>query len=77
MWHHRLLPHDIMNAAVGVRGLSELLGTASPDKIQRFQPMILELAEKLSEDIQAQRDLPDAEYSRLAINPVVELRLER
>ncbi len=66
----RVFFHDIMNAAVGVRGLSELLKSASPDKIQRFQPMILELAEKLIEDIQAQRDLLDAENSRLAINPV-------
>lgn len=63
----RVFFHDIMNTAVGVRGLSELLASGDPANVQQFQPLILELAEKMIEDIQAQRDLLNAENSTLAV----------
>lgn len=66
----RVFFHDIMNTAVGMRGLSDLLGSGTPDDVQRFQPIILELAEKMIEDIQAQRDLLNAEKNSLSVKPV-------
>jgi signal transduction histidine kinase len=65
----RIFFHDIMNAAVGLRGLSELLEKGSPEDSPRFRGMLHDLAGKLIEDIQAQRDLANAENQDLVVHP--------
>ena len=65
----RIFFHDILNAAVGLRGLSELMGTVSPEDSPKFRSMLHDLAGKLIEDIQAQRDLANAENRDLAVHP--------
>lgn len=65
----RIVFHDIMNAAVGLRGLSELLEKGSPEDSTKFRSMMHDLAGKLIEDIQAQRDLANAENRDLVVHP--------
>ncbi len=65
----RIFFHDIMNAAVGLRGLSDLMSKAPPDEANRFRSMLHDLAGKLIEDIQAQRDLANAEHHELVVKP--------
>jgi len=43
--------HDIMNTAVGVRGLSELLIMADEDQLEEFRTMIYSGAAKLVDEI--------------------------
>jgi CheY-like chemotaxis protein len=52
-----------------LRGLTELTANSKPESFRSFQPMILELAGQLIEDIQAQRDLVSADQGRLSIAP--------
>ncbi len=66
----RVFFHDILNAASGLRGLSELVAGVQPGEAAKFTAMIRELAEKLIEDIQAQRDLANAENHEYVIKPV-------
>ena len=66
---HRIFYHDIMNAAVGLRGLGELQATAGPEDAPRIQTMIRDLAGKMIEEIQSQRDLAHAENGELATKP--------
>ena len=65
----RIFFHDILNAAAGLRGLSELISGVKPEDVDRFHGMIHDLAGKLIEDIQAQRDLTNAEHHDLAVKP--------
>ena len=65
----RVFFHDILNAAAGLRGLSELVSGVPADEAPKFNEMIRELAEKLIEDIQAQRDLANAENHEYAAKP--------
>lgn len=66
----RIFFHDIMNVAAGLRGFTDLLEASQPDDARRFQAMIRDLAGKLIEDIQAQRDLANAENNDLVSHPV-------
>ena len=69
----RIFFHDIMNAAVGLRGLSDLMSRVKPEDANRFRTMLHDLAGRLIEDIQAQRDLTSAETRELSVHPA-ELR---
>ena len=69
----RIFFHDILNAASGLRGLSELISGIPPADAGKYHAMIHDLAGKLIEDIQAQRDLTNAENNELLVRPV-ELR---
>lgn len=66
----RIFFHDIMNTAVGVRGLSELLSVSSPETLDEFRSMIYSGAAKLVEEIRSQRDLANAENNELQVQPV-------
>ncbi len=68
----RLFFHDIMNTAVALRGLSELLGMGDPVDAQQHElaRMVHSSAEKLVDEIQAQKDLTAAE------NNEYQLRIE-
>lgn len=66
----RIFFHDIMNVASGLRGFVELSAAGRPEDAANFQAMIRELAEKMIEDIQAQRDLANAEHNDLVLKPV-------
>ncbi len=61
----RIFFHDIMNTAVGVRGLSELLSIADSESLDQFRKMIYSGAEKLVDEIRSQRDLTAAENNEL------------
>ena len=65
----RVFFHDILNAAAGLRGLSELVAGVSAEEAPKFNEMIRELAGKLIEDIQAQRDLANAENHEYVAKP--------
>jgi len=65
----RIFFHDIMNLAGGMQGLAEVLAMASPEDTRQFQPMVLQLAHSLVEEINAQRDLTSAESGELAVHP--------
>ncbi len=68
----RLFFHDILNTAGGLRGMSEILGSAGDEEeFARTKTMIHGLADELIEEIEAQRDLSAAENSDL------EIRIER
>lgn len=62
--------HDIMNTAVGVRGLSELLSVSSPETLDEFRNMIYSGAAKLVDEIRSQRDLANAENNDLQVQHV-------
>lgn len=64
----RLFFHDVMNTAVGVRGLSELLNIAGAEQLDEFRRMIYSGAVQLVEEIKAQRDLTAAENNELKCN---------
>lgn len=59
----RIFFHDIMNTAVALRGLSELLADSDPVDAPRTEMvrMVHSSAEKLVDEIQAQKDLTAAE----------------
>ncbi|MBF0397905.1 MAG: HAMP domain-containing histidine kinase [Desulfobacterales bacterium] len=67
----RLFFHDIMNTAVGVRGLSELLSMASEENLNELKDMIHNGSEHLVEEIKSQRMLTAAENNELAITPIL------
>lgn len=64
----RLFFHDIMNTAVGVRGLAELLSMATEEQQSELREMIHNGSEKLIEEIRSQVMLTAAENDELAIN---------
>jgi len=66
----RMFFHDIINTAVGVRGLSELLITADEDQLEEFRTMIYSAAAKLVDEIKSQKDLAAAENNELVLNLV-------
>ncbi|MHC1724455.1 MAG: sensor histidine kinase [Syntrophobacteraceae bacterium] len=61
----RLFFHDVMNTAVGVRGLSELLNLAGEEELDVFRQMIHSGAALLVDEIRAQRDFTAAENNEL------------
>ena len=64
----RLFFHDIMNTAVGVRGLAELLSMAEEEQLAELRGMIHNGSEKLVQEINSQRMLAAAENNELALN---------
>ena len=65
----RIFFHDIMNTAVGVRGLSEVLNIIEPDQLDEFRTMIHTGADKLVDEIKAQKELVAAESNELTYKP--------
>ncbi|MGE5398870.1 MAG: sensor histidine kinase [Ignavibacteriales bacterium] len=65
----RIFFHDIMNILSGLLGNAELLNRKiSPDNAQYSQRLLL-IAERLIDEIEAQRELSAAENNELVINP--------
>ena len=60
--------HDIMNTAGGLYGYSELLMEASPDETDEFSVVIHKLSERIIDEINAQRQLIQAENGQLQTN---------
>ena len=65
----RLFFHDILNTAGGLKGTVELLNEAGTEEREEYQHLVSDLSDELIEEIQAQRELTDAEGGELAIHP--------
>ncbi len=63
----RIFFHDILNTAGVLRGISELLDSASADELADLHTLISGVAVKLVDEIQAQRDLAAAEANELSL----------
>jgi signal transduction histidine kinase len=63
----RLFFHDIMNTAIGVRGLSEIMADAPVEQLDELRSMIRSGAGDIVDDIQAQRLLTIAENGGLTV----------
>lgn len=61
--------HDIMNTAGSLKGISELIPDATENELSEFTETLLELSEKIIEDIQTQKELSAAEQSELLVKP--------
>lgn len=66
----RIFFHDVLNTAGGIKGFTELLKDASPEEVKEFENIIRGLADKLIDEIQAQRELSLAELNELTVNSV-------
>jgi len=66
----RIFLHDLMNTAGGLRGFTRLLTTASEKDLSRFSKIVEKLAEKLVDEIEAHRQLKQAEDAELQIQIV-------
>ncbi|MBF0226211.1 MAG: HAMP domain-containing histidine kinase [Desulfobacterales bacterium] len=66
----RIFFHDIMNTAIGVRGLSELFAIASQENLEEFRDMIHNGASKLVDEIKSQKEISAAESNELTANIV-------
>jgi CheY-like chemotaxis protein len=66
----RIFFHDIMNTAVGMRGLGELLTLADAKDIPEFSHQIYEGADTLVQEIESQRELLAAENRELHVDLV-------
>lgn len=64
----RIFFHDVMNTATALKGLTEIFAEAPPDKAGELQRMALNSANRLIEEIRAQRDLLAAETGELVPN---------
>jgi signal transduction histidine kinase len=64
----RIFFHDVLNTAGGIKGFIELLRDADPGEIKEFESIIRALADKLIEEIKAQRELTLAELNELSVN---------
>lgn len=67
----RIFFHDVLNTAGGIKGFIELLKDASPDEIKEFESIIKGLADKLIDEIKAQRELTLAELNELSVNKLL------
>jgi nitrogen-specific signal transduction histidine kinase len=63
----RIFFHDILNTASGIKGFTELLEGVSPQELTEFSTILGQLATRLIDEIQAQRDLISAENSELIL----------
>lgn len=61
--------HDVLNTALGINGLSEILKQANPNDIQSLTDALRELARRLADEITEQRDLVQAEDNELTVHP--------
>jgi signal transduction histidine kinase len=66
----RIFFHDVLNTATAVKAASDILARARPDAPGDLPQTVKELAERLTDEIVAQRQLTDAENDELAVNAV-------
>ena len=57
--------HDLLNTAGGLQGFSRLLTTATEEDLTQYSVIVNNLADKLVDEIEAQRQLMQAENDRL------------
>jgi signal transduction histidine kinase len=65
----RLFFHDILNTAGGMLGIAEILSDATPDELDELKSMVLDLSERLVDEIKSQQVLSAAEGGDLAVAP--------
>ena len=65
----RIFLHDVMNTAGGLLGFSKLLMGASEELLELYSKMIYDLTDKMVDEINAQRQLIQAETNRLEVRP--------
>ena len=65
----RLFFHDILNTAGGMLGIAEILRDASSEELEELKGLVLELSERLVDEIRAQQVLAAAEGGDLAVSP--------
>ena len=65
----RIFMHDLLNTAGGLQGFSRLLRTATEDDLTEYSEIVNNLADKLVDEIQIQRQLMQAENSQLKTKP--------
>jgi signal transduction histidine kinase len=61
--------HDVLNSAGGLIGYSELLKEAEPVEREEFTDRVHELAVDITDQIEAQRELINAENSEITVAP--------
>ena len=64
----RIFFHDLMNTAVGVRGLSQLLQCADAEEVPEFGERIYQGANSLVGEIESQRELLAAETGQMDVH---------
>lgn len=62
----RIFFHDVLNTAGGIRGISELINSY-PEEVDEFKEILFNTSNQLINEIQAQRDLQNAENNELAV----------
>lgn len=61
----KIFMHDLLNTAGGLQGFSRLLNTATEEDLAQYSLIVNNLADKLVDEIQTQRQLMQAENSQL------------
>jgi signal transduction histidine kinase len=64
----RVFFHDILNTAGAIRGFCELFSRRPPEEFERLRDRIHRLSTRLIEEINAQKELTDAENGELSVN---------
>jgi signal transduction histidine kinase len=64
----RIFFHDLMNTVTGLQGFSRLLSSATEEALPEYFSTINYLSDKLVDEIDAQRQLSQAENNRLAVH---------
>lgn len=72
----RIFFHDVLNTAGGLLGFARLLRDADSNKSEMIRERIYHLANKLIEEIKAQRELSAAENHELQVHPEPILSLD-
>lgn len=67
----RIFFHDILNTAGSLRGVSELLNTSSAEELNELKEILLDLSNKIIEEILTQKELSAAETNELVTLPVL------
>ncbi len=67
----RIFFHDVLNTAGGLRGMAEMLTTAKESEYKELVGVVSELAERLVDEINAQRELANAESGELHVQLAV------
>lgn len=62
----RIFYHDVLNTAGGIQGFAQLFKMSTPEEIEELKDVMLELSERLVEEIIAQKDLTAAENNELS-----------
>jgi hypothetical protein len=72
----RVFFHDILNTAGAIRGFCELFSKRTPDESDKLRERIERLSRRLINEIDAQRELADAENQELSLKPTVTMSRE-